>query len=480
MNNEKKLYFYLNQDPEVIKEKVQEQLLFHFEGDKRKTKIFLTYNFYKFLYILSKIYTTNTHFKRDPFDYCPLSAKKLEAALGGKNNNTYSTIIKIGEDAGLWKRNNYYSKKRGISKTFKIIDGEHTFKRYLMDGEHRFLVKVKKIKMDGEHWYIDSEITKRTAKFLMSIDYSGVDRLKLDNNQLLQLDMFADDKYQVYSKDTNRICNSFTNISTEIRKQLMYDGELLGSVDLVNSQLIFFVEVIKEYAENNNIELDNQSWGLINLIRDGRFYESIFQKDVIEGEDRKAAKEKVFSYLYGHNKYSEAKEVGKIFKEQYPQIFDIVWLLKVNNYNHLSILLQAKESHIIQTAYKNTNVDAITLHDALYAKESDLEVIKEVLKSTCINMGVECTIKASDGEIIKTYGEVDFNPIQAITEPNKVNNNNSEGLEVLPENIDQDHITESNKIQPQENKVDNNYDEDDLANFDMDDLKKSVMNRLSA
>jgi hypothetical protein len=227
-----------------------------------------------------------------------------------------------------------------------------------------------------------------------------------------------------------RLHTVLTQIKGELRRFIRYDGKVLVSVDIVNSQPylatillnskkftehnildyilkinpnyknpnypIMLVKKIKKVTNSKNIRL------FIEKIESGTFYEyfgeklieqGLIEKDLDMCKVRKIAKGSIFSAFFSPNNSISYNEEMKNFKNIFPDVYDVFKLIKSTRgkHNTLAIFLQQFEAELIlHTACKkihdiNPDIPIFTLHDSIITTEEYVEEVRMVMEEVLNN-----------------------------------------------------------------------------------------------
>ncbi len=131
------------------------------------------------------------------------------------------------------------------------------------------------------------------------------------------------------------------------------------------------------------------------LVLSGKLYEFIcyslhgqfLDNETDRFSSREMTKAEVLHMMY-HNpleKYSPAKDVFKSFKELFPEVAEVIELLKSKDYRDCPVLLQKIEANIILKRIcksineKNPAIPLFTIHDSILTTEEHLDTIKSTI-----------------------------------------------------------------------------------------------------
>lgn len=378
-----KIQFHLSYTPEEIRNILLEV------GVSPKH---LSFHLNKYLYILDLIFKykyTNKH----NGGVCRLYSGYLESTLG---KNYYYKIIGNLKTAGLIQQVSNHSTSRNISKGYELIGSEKIRSYEFTSSDGRFIKKLLK----GKETRIqkDTDNQKRLIRSMSKLDTGDIQR-SLTQDESISISEMKNNPFQVVGRKGKRIYNSFTNLPKSVRKELKLNGEKLVFVDIVNSQMVFLSGVIKDYLNSFNIKIDKSTQDFFEKCSTGEIYELVM--DLVD-LDRDKSKEKMFMLVFG-DKW-DGIELRKKLVNRYPQVIQVIDIIKRNDKNHLAHLMQQKESSVVFDALSSIDYfkDVLTIHDSLYSNESNLNLITESLINSFNKFGIVATINVNDQYNIST------------------------------------------------------------------------------
>ena len=223
-----------------------------------------------------------------------------------------------------------------------------------------------------------------------------------------------------------RLHSTMTQIMGVLRKFIRYDGKVLVSIDIVNSQPYlatvllnpkkFEENYILEHLLNINPKSKNPNYPIMlvkrikevsttestrlykQIVAKGTFYEDfgkilqncgVLQKDLGQNIIRKSAKNATFSAFFSPNTSISYCKDAKSFKEVFPSVFDIFKIIKSTRgkHNTLAILLQHLEATLVlQRACKiiseqRPDIPIFTLHDSIITTVGNEKYVHDILKN---------------------------------------------------------------------------------------------------
>jgi len=283
---------------------------------------------------------------------------------------------------------------------------------------------------------INMPIYKRKLKELQSIESTwypnyadkikAIKKIKIKdpiaryNKSYYWLDRLNDGYYHVkVSKKVHRFTSVLTQIQSDYRAFIRYDGKTLTSVDIKNclpylSLILLDVEFWEGYKTNQYFlfntscllhlspsstilvksleSIDNQEIKLYKrLVLSGEIYDFIAKhlesKKCIEFESRKELKKIIFQALFSGNQFIGQPEAiaKRIFKEHFPGIYNFFSLLKKDQKEFFPRLLLRIESHLVlnvitkRISKEFPSLPIFTIHDNIVSLSGWEDYIRDVI-----------------------------------------------------------------------------------------------------
>ncbi len=354
----------------------------------------------KYFYIIDKIYTNDVINKNAEFTR--LNTKLLKNILG----SDYSYIIlKNLKEAGIIQlSSNYFAGSQ--SKGYKLSEPRGA-KLYTF-SKGKFVQKI--IKERVSRIEKDTHTLSRLFRTLSNIQLDHIDFDDLSEDEFRFIKMLQDNPFQTLGKKGKRVYNNFCNLPKSIRSKVKLNGEYLGFVDIVNSQMIFLSGVISDYLRNKGVNPTDSTAEFISLSVNGKLYEKLMKLAGIDS--RMEIKELIFEIIFSKKSYSKLK---RIFEKAYSQVYQVIKELKTDDYKVLAHLMQQKEAKVIFRALDSIefNKEVLTIHDSLYCPISEINTIKEALVDSFKTEGLNATININEQELI-TVNSYTTNEIEKI------------------------------------------------------------------
>jgi hypothetical protein len=390
-------------------------------------------------WLLHKIIAANAQRKHTGSEYARISRQTMESFIHPKDvTNVKDSLLESGiiECNGDWLKGSHsmgYRLSEGFRSTFKRIECGKTalarkvrrnrlkrlstpvtddqFKateRYLLDW-------LRKVKIDTQKAYdlIDVAVArpKRKKRRRRSIKVQKRKKRRLLTGYAkainrLTVDQIATGDFDFAVCQYGRVHTPVTRLLTEARSCLSFDGEPLASIDIRNSQIVFFAMMLMEdrlkadsyenvvlrVANDRNAEIEcggssdlkfESDYGHIENVvlrvandrvlqecvseSELKFMERTFQgliyddllSDYLDIEleagnptsvDRKSFKSQLFKDIfYGNSKahYVRDSKLATIFRTRYPSVWDFIGEQKAESYKHLARKMQQRESQFM-------------------------------------------------------------------------------------------------------------------------------------
>ena len=250
---------------------------------------------------------------------------------------------------------------------------------------------------------------------------------------IYSINKFANQEFY-YSVDDNvgRFHSNLTNIKRELRHFITYDGQKLVNVDIKNAQPLFSTLQLNKTFYEKNSELLNfysfpsflqlllpstithsSSTTIIMLVESlkklidkgfgeyesyvhsGEFYkklaDTMYPK---QPYDKQAMKTMVFTIFFSNNRYmgQEGAKPKRDFKEQFPNVYEVIRLIKKNNHRALAHLLQKIESNLIigavtsRIAKERPNLPFFTIHDSIATTEGNEHYVASIVQEEALSI----------------------------------------------------------------------------------------------
>ncbi len=241
-----------------------------------------------------------------------------------------------------------------------------------------------------------------------------------------------------------RLHSAITQIMGVLRKFIRYDGKVLVSIDIVNSQPYLATVLLnpKKFEENYILEhllhinpkFKNPNYPIMlvkrikevsttestrlykEIVAKGTFYEDfgkilqncgVLEKDLNQNIIRKSAKNATFSAFFSPNSSISYCEDAKSFKKVFPSVFGVFKMIKSTRgkHNTLAILLQHLEAtFVLHRACKiiseeRPEIPIFTLHDSIITTIGNENYVHDVLKNVLTNaIGIAPKLKVERWE----------------------------------------------------------------------------------
>jgi hypothetical protein len=176
--------------------------------------------------------------------------------------------------------------------------------------------------------------------------------------------------------DYGRIHTNITNLNSELRKSLTYDGESLAEADIKCSQPTLIAGMIPRSTPDARL--------YVSLCEDGTLYEFLMAET--KNPDRVEVKKGVMPYLFGTN---TTTDIAQVFQRCFPSVFDFIKQEKAGTgfmpYTRFAHKCQRLESKIVietacQTLFdENRGIRLLTVHDSIIVKRQFLKKAEKAI-----------------------------------------------------------------------------------------------------
>lgn len=408
----------------------------------------------RFVYILDLIYSLPSRKKKSIENYSgftPINKSILGSII--KNYRDYINYLKehkIVEEsgytngvvsAGLRFRESYRSILKPVEITSWPLIKNITYLRDHQDFEISYQLEYLKswffgkltIDIEGATNYLMEEYRKDLKN--PDIAYP---HLRL-NSRLYPIEKLYRDNQKLFfvDKTAGRLHTYLTQLKSNLRKFIKFDGKTLCAVDITNSQPYLLQALLsKEGYDRNDMQdriiqahpiLESDSSLIIMLgvlidkiskesdvqlfkeiVSSGRFYEE-FGKILNENgeieetslaEIKGAAKEITFSTLFSKNSSIKFIKSIQLFQKQFPNVYEVLKFIKNGHHPTLAVVLQNLEADLVLhktckiITEERPEIPLFTLHDSIITTEDNVEYVEQKLKEILKKyIGAEPTLK---------------------------------------------------------------------------------------
>lgn len=384
--------------------------------------------------------------------YAPLSSKHLDKVV-----HNYNHYLHFLEQTGVIESDNYFIEgqkcigyrfaKRYRGQKLKTIH----VKDYLLNKGLKRVSKFIQEKKKKNTWGY-SYLTKWWDEGKLKIDVKGgnewidqykKERLKNTTDEeevsriidasedlrTLVLGINEKEPYYSFSGEGHRFYNPISNLKSELRNFLTWDGQPLVNIDIKNSQpylslilhdldfwekkgkweklgglkgfikdirrevdVIYIITLLKTYETHAGQDFPSPEFPKL-VAEGGCFYEYI-QKTFgpyFPGrfDTRKKTKKEVLRMFYCDNKKVPVValyETMDFFRNLFPLTYELFWAIKTNRYQLLPILLQRLESYLMidvickRISKMDPTIPMFTIHDNIITTEQHADVVKKVME----------------------------------------------------------------------------------------------------
>lgn len=249
------------------------------------------------------------------------------------------------------------------------------------------------------------------------------------NCRMMVVNNFNDTNLNFHVDGTaGRLHTPLTNLKSQLRAFLTYDGQTLSSADLRNSQPLLSLTLLNyelltrnrmlqrislyndKFSIGGDSSLSTSSTMLVNFIRDhsqspdvllyrdlvlsGRIYEhfeDVLRRDgLVAGEGpalRKLVKKELFTAFFSHNKAVcfENSYGLRAFKSTFPNVYNVFTMIKSEAHSTLACVLQNLEAELVlhgackDIASLNSEIPLFTIHDSIATTSEHINLVSQKL-----------------------------------------------------------------------------------------------------
>lgn len=199
--------------------------------------------------------------------------------------------------------------------------------------------------------------------------------------------------YITFDRITNRQFTRLSNLKSELRAELLYDGEKMVNCDFRTCQPALFASFY-ETSLGDQTEKEKFVRAIQNEEKD--IYETIASVNMPRAE----AKEAVFLIAFGEIRHQRGICYDN-FRNLFPILTKRITINKKENYKAVSREMQTKEakimvSNILPTLTLKLGIPAFGIHDSVMCLPKDLDLVRTVMISAFeAEMGFSPLLKVS-------------------------------------------------------------------------------------
>jgi hypothetical protein len=324
----------------------------------------------------------------------------------------YKYIIDTLKILGLLKVNEQFhigkNGKKGLSRGYRVL----LTKPLEVEDEIMSEIVLKQLKIDDEE-HIEKLKQIEIDPQLFTLVANILTPPKRNKGMGIYESWFKGYQYSIID-NSQRVYSIITNLPREFRCTFKYHGEDIHEVDVHACQPFLFLQIVKEYLNNDHL-VDNSitEWSevltdideYIKNMQNGTFYIDLYKAfkkkkaDLDNRSELDSFKKSLLANIF-FAPIKKPRGSARVFAEKYPTIYRIVNQVKeTHGHKHLSYLLRQSESKLMNEVLKAIAGHSdwhIRLHDAILCKESDLDLIHDTMDAKILDMlGVNGKIKRS-------------------------------------------------------------------------------------
>ncbi|WP_152050810.1 hypothetical protein [Tautonia marina] len=193
-----------------------------------------------------------------------------------------------------------------------------------------------------------------------------------------------------------RVHTNLTNLKTELRGFLSYQGQPLVNLDIRNSQpLLFSILLQQHYRGTGGLPPDVARY--IDLVQDGQFYNFLMDATGIPPEQRSDFKRKFFGNTFYCENWRRT-DAARAFDARFPNVYRVVRALKEGDHTRLPKCLQGVESDLIIGGVARRCMEQLpnafigTIHDSILTTPDHAEAVQEIMTQEFSRLALAPTI----------------------------------------------------------------------------------------
>lgn len=336
----------------------------------------------------------------------------------------------------------YVKHRKGGVRVIKVTD--RSLYRHL--AKHAADVKEEQLSIplinelynNLKHFHFDEEQSEQVLDNLVANGDIPLERKNDELNKVKTFNSYLTNPYALYCKrdEYGRVHTNVTQLKKEVRKNCLYcDGKPTVGIDIKSSQGAFLYTVLKKYI--NYILYENQEH-IVNLysLDVNKFRNLYFNSDMLLAEscdfkrlldngclyeffmhhliddygfsdiDRAFVKKEFLTCLFCGKYFSQKKHmlvssIQAIWNTYFPTLYQIILIIKSDNYAALAHDLQRTESHLVfNIVYNRIKAEigcpVCTVHDSIIVEEQYGERVKQIFDEA---------LKAFD---VPTFTEIEY------------------------------------------------------------------------
>lgn len=202
-----------------------------------------------------------------------------------------------------------------------------------------------------------------------------------------------------------RIHTNISNLPKELRPFLNYNGQKLINIDISNSQPFLFNILMLNHFSNNFQSPNSLLYNSFNnflltspyvvqfsdvkmyveLTSKGKFYEYVMNEAGVKEKERGIFKKIFFERIFFCKNSKRKYKVAKLFRNLFPNVYDVITDYKKEDYTQLAIKLQSAEAEIMinkickRIAQERPEIFVSTIHDSILTTEENKDYICSVI-----------------------------------------------------------------------------------------------------
>ena len=390
------------------------------------------YHIDHFVHLCSLIYEMPAK-KKDcmrPGGFVPLNSFMLKTV-----NNRYKRYLKYLIQYGVFECDNSYIVGEK-SKCYRYAEKYHDIIQPVYITKYTLTSKLKEVHRFNRDMYAKYNYLNRWFSKDLTIEYAGAQQKlvelyyqdkekgkpnalhKLNANMVNLIKLDRKDFYFTVDSTSKRLHTLLTKLKKELRDYITYDCQPLANVDFQCSQPTLSLCLLDPTFYNTELKQDRvtvnalypelaellpiqtiASYVQANQDKFIQYREMVFKDLYISmGEvlndnsigfptDRKSLKSMMYVVMFSHNKFIGGKKAlpKRIFKQLFPEVYEVFKMYKTAGQQHLPILLQKIEATLVldriakSLSKASPGMPLFTVHDSIVCPTEKIGFCKEII-----------------------------------------------------------------------------------------------------
>jgi hypothetical protein len=215
----------------------------------------------------------------------------------------------------------------------------------------------------------------------------------------IAIQLIRDGGFFFHVCDYGRVHTNLTNLRSELRGFLSYQGPPLVNLDIRNSQPLIFSIPLRRRFEGQAMPPDVRLY--VELVQEGRFYDYLMDKGGVPAERRSTFKRQFFGHVFFCKNWPETP-AARTFGSLFPSVYRAVREMKAEDYAALAKSLQRDESGLMIGRVAVRCMEELprsfiaTIHDSIVTTPDQAEAVQSIMREEFDRIGLRPTIRIEE------------------------------------------------------------------------------------